>query len=215
MIGWIITGLLILAITFIFLAAIVLRWQVFVSSTNQWPGDQVLLSFDDGPHPEYTPAILQLLAQYKIKSFFFIIGSSAERYPEIVRMIQSDGHTIGNHSYAHSIKNTFSAEKDVRQDLSRTNKIIKELTGSSPIWYRPPFGVTNPNIARAIRLLDMKVLGWSFRTYDTLYKNANHLSQKIVSGAKAGDIILLHDDRINTLEALPAILRGLKDRNLV
>jgi peptidoglycan/xylan/chitin deacetylase (PgdA/CDA1 family) len=212
---WFLIILIASIVLLIFLAAMVLRWQIFISVTCKVSDNAVLLTFDDGPHPEFTSKVLDLLRDYEVKAAFFLVGDRVKKCPDVVRKIEANGHIIGNHSYAHSISNTFSSSDAVKSDLLACSKAIEKITGEKPEWYRPPFGVTNPSIASAIKRTGMKVMGWSLRSYDTLYKDSNKLSEFIIHRSKPGDIILLHDDRKQTLEALPLILRGLKEKGLI
>ncbi len=163
------------------------------------------LTFDDGPHPETTPEILKILKKYNQKATFFCIGKNIEHYPEIAKKIINEGHTIGNHSFSHSYYFDFFGTSKVITELDKTNQLIKELTGKDCQIFRPPYGVTNPNIAKAVKFLNLQVVGWSIRSLDTIKDKKTVL--KRLQKAKAGDIILFHDTKEETPEILDEFLR--------
>src|SRR5690606_17833233 len=109
--------------------------------------------FDDGPHPDFTPQILKLLRQHNAKATFFCIGKKVAQHPEIVKGIIAEGHIIGNHTYSHTKAFGFLSTKKVTDELQTTEETIERLTGLKTKLYRPAFGVTNPNISTAVKLL--------------------------------------------------------------
>jgi peptidoglycan/xylan/chitin deacetylase (PgdA/CDA1 family) len=129
---------------------------------------KIHLTFDDGPNHETTSRILDILKEHNEKAIFFLIGQKILEYPELVKRISDEGHTIGNHSYSHSNLFPLFRTKKVQEELEKTNTFIKEITGKDCTLFRPPFGVTNPNIAKAVNRLDMQTIGWSLRTLDTV-----------------------------------------------
>ena len=151
------------------------------------------LSFDDGPHPEFTQKVLDILNKHKIKAGFFLVGSQIEQNPSLAKQIFSDGHMIGNHSFDHTGKFTIRRTKKIIADLKKNEDLIHEITGKRVQLFRPPFGVTNPNIAYAARFLNYKVVGWSIRSLDTMGKTDKNTIKRVVSRLKPGSIILLHD----------------------
>lgn len=212
---WIILILILVVLGVVFLFAMKLNWAIFVPVTSTLSGEKVLLTFDDGPHPVFTPIVLNELEKYGVKGTFFMIGQRVAQYPAIAKLVLEKGHTLGNHSYSHSIKNTFASARRFEEEIIRTDEAIIKATGQTSSYFRPPFGVTNPSIAAAIKRTDKKVMGWSLRSYDTIQTNASALADKIVTKAQPGDIILLHDDRSITAEAMPMILQGLKEKGLL
>jgi peptidoglycan-N-acetylglucosamine deacetylase len=170
---------------------------------------KVHLTFDDGPHLEITLQILEILKKYNQKATFFCIGKQIERHPEIIQNIIDDGHEIGNHSYSHSIYFDFTRTSKVIEEIESTNRLIKQYTGKPNQLFRPPFGVTNPNIAKAVKKTGIKTIGWSIRSLDTVKSKMQVL--KRLQKAKPGDIILLHDTKHQTPEILEEFLRSMKD----
>lgn len=165
---------------------------------------KIHLTFDDGPSPETTPKILNVLKKHNQKATFFCIGHKIEKHPEIVKQIIEQGHEVGNHSYSHSNFFDFWGSKKIISEIEQTNKLIKEITEKDCNIFRPPFGITNPHIALSVKNLKMKVIGWSIRSLDTV-KTKQKVLQRI-KNAKNGDIILFHDTKEQTVEILDEFL---------
>ncbi len=131
-------------------------WNYHFKSFNSNPKtekNQIAITFDDGPNPEYTPQVLKLLRAYNAKATFFCIGNQIEKHPKLFKTIIDEQHSVGNHTYSHSNNFGFFSTQKVISELEKTNAIIKEQTGLEVLLYRPAFGVTNPNIKRAIKAL--------------------------------------------------------------
>lgn len=162
----------------------------------------VLLTFDDGPDPINTPKILDLLDKYNIKALFFMIGAKAEKYPHIVKEVSDRGHIIGNHSYTHH--NLFDLKSSFKMtgELDKTSKILEQISGQSIELFRPPFGVTNPNVKKATKESKLHSIGWSFRSFDTTQKQVDVIVKQIEKKIKGGEILLFHDDRAKAVEVL-------------
>jgi peptidoglycan/xylan/chitin deacetylase (PgdA/CDA1 family) len=151
------------------------------------------LSFDDGPHREFTPVVLDIMKKHNIKAGFFLIGERLDMEPELAKRIMHEGHMIGNHSFKHTGRFTIRNTKALINDLKQNEDQIYELTGERVRLFRPPYGVTNPNIATAVRLLEYKVIGWSIRSLDTMGWKDKKIIKRVVSRFKPGSVILLHD----------------------
>lgn len=173
----------------------------------------VALTFDDGPHQKYTLQVLALLKTYEMKASFFCIGKNIEKNPDILKEILKEGHLIGNHSFEHHPMYGFFSTKRVTNDLSRNHDLIFQITNKKLKLFRPPFGVTNPNIARAVKKLNLTTIGWTVRPFDTVVKDPIKIYQRITSRLKKGDIILLHDTNKTSVMALESILKYLKENN--
>ena len=176
---------------------------------NTVQGRQVAITFDDGPTPE-TPKVLALLKQYDIKATFFCIGSQIEKHPDIFQSILNEGHIVGNHTYSHSPKMGFFPMQKVKEELETTNILIEKYAGKKALFFRPPFGVTNPNIAKAVKSTGHYVIGWNIRSLDAVIKDESHILKRIVDKLRPGSIILLHDTSqktVNVLEQLLVFLR--------
>lgn len=177
-------------------------------------GKVIALTFDDGPDPIHTPRILDILKENNIKATFFLIGSKVETYPELVKRIYNEGHTIGNHTYSHSVSYTLWSSNRIYEDIRKTNDIIYKIIGKSPIYFRPPFGVTNPLIRRAVNNR-FECIGWSIRSYDTLeFIKRRSISERIVRNIKNGDIVLLHDNREGSESLLKSVIEGIMKKEM-
>jgi len=174
----------------------------------------ISLTFDDGPHPEFTSKVLDLLKSDNAKASFFLIGKNAEKYPELVKQIIAEGHVIGSHSYVHTNNYGFLSRNKVTKDIMKSQKVLFDITKKRAQFFRPPFGVTNPNIARAVKNLSLKTFGWSVRSYDTVAKNSEGVIKKITTNLIKGDIILLHDTSELSVEILEKLLKYLKTKNM-
>lgn len=194
-----------------------IKWNYHLQSLNHnynISEDYISITFDDGPNLEFTPKVLSLLKEYKAKATFFLIGINAEKHPDLVRQILSEGHTIGNHSYSHSKKFGFFAAEKIIVELMQTNSILKEITGKEVKLFRPPFGVTNPNIKKALRSTGHQSIGWCKRSYDTTSISKEIILKKITANLKKGDIILLHDSSAKTVAVLEQLLLFLQSHKL-
>lgn len=176
--------------------------------------NHISITFDDGPNTEFTPKVLSLLKKYNAKATFFLIGKNAEKHPEIVRQIIEEGHTIGNHSYSHSKNFGFFSSEKVAAELNETNSILKEKTGKEIKMFRPPFGVTNPNIKKALKRTGHISIGWSKRSFDTTGLSEEKILKRITSNLKKGDIILLHDSSAKSIAVLEQLLLTLPSHKL-
>ncbi len=194
-----------------------IRWNYFLKATHHnynTTKNTIAITFDDGPNPEFTPKALELLQKYNAKATFFCIGKNVEKHPEIIQKIIAKGHQIGNHSYAHSNNYGFLSTKKIIADISKAQERIKKVTKTENLLFRPPFGVTNPNIAKAIKIVQLQPIGWSIRSYDTIAKEPKKVLKKIISKLKKGDIILLHDTSILSILVLEQLLRWLQENNI-
>lgn len=176
--------------------------------------NHISITFDDGPNPDFTPKVLLLLKENNAKATFFLIGKNAEKYPEIVRQIIEEGHSIGNHSYSHSKNFGFFSSEKVAAELNQTNAILKKITGKEIKMFRPPFGVTNPNIKKALKTTGHCSIGWSKRSLDTTNFSEVKILKRITSNLKKGDIILLHDTSAKTVAVLEQLLLTLQPHKL-
>lgn len=176
--------------------------------------NHISITFDDGPNLEFTPKVLSLLKKHNAKATFFLIGKNAEKHPEIVRQILEEGHTIGNHSYSHSKNFGFFSSEKVIAELNKTNSVLKEIIGKELKLFRPPFGVTNPNIKNGLKNTGHYSIGWSKRSFDTTNISEEKIIKRITSNLKKGDIILLHDSSTKTVAVLEQLLLTLQSHKL-
>jgi peptidoglycan-N-acetylglucosamine deacetylase len=173
----------------------------------------VALTFDDGPNPDATPAILDALAARSAKATFFILGRHAERWPDLVRRIAADGHAIGNHGYYHR-KLHLKSPAYVREDLELGTRAIERAAGVRPRLFRAPHGFRSPWVTPIARSLGQRTVGWSLGVWDTDLPGVETIVNRTVEGARPGAILLLHDgdgydpagDRMQTARAVPLIV---------
>jgi peptidoglycan-N-acetylglucosamine deacetylase len=164
---------------------------------------RIAITFDDGPAPE-TEKVLDLLKQYGAKATFFCIGRQVEKYPEILARIINEGHTVGNHTYSHSPALTLSPH--AFQELVTTNELIEKVTGKRTRLFRPPYGVTAPNIAKALKRTGHTVIGWNIRSLDAIIMDEQKIFKRITDRLKPGSIILLHDTSLRSVNVLEQLL---------
>jgi peptidoglycan/xylan/chitin deacetylase (PgdA/CDA1 family) len=176
----------------------------YLPSINKIKNDtgQVFLTFDDGPDLA-TPAVLDVLAKYGAKATFFCIGSQVEKHPDILLRMHEQGHLIGNHGFSHVHSFPFFFTKTMIAEIEKTNELIEKTTGTKPLYFRPPFGITNPRIAKAIKATVMTSVGWNRRSLDTT-KTLEEILSRTAAPLQSGDIVLFHDRlplAASTLEA--------------
>lgn len=170
---------------------------------------EIALTFDDGPHPQSTPTLLEVLNQHNIKAAFFCTGKNAETNPDIVAKIVSSGNVIGNHSYGHSKFFDLLSARKMQNEILDTNKVIKSITGKNPLLFRPPYGVTNPMLRKAINKSKLISIGWSLRSFDTV-KSREKVLLKLISKTQPGDIVLFHDTSPHIISIIENYLIWLK-----
>jgi peptidoglycan/xylan/chitin deacetylase (PgdA/CDA1 family) len=181
------------------------------SSSNK--NNKIALTFDDGPC-EQTTEILNILDKYNAKASFFIIGRQAELHRDITSIIAQKQHAVGNHSFEHKSWFPIMGTEKIIKELSDTQKTLKEITGAEPIYFRPPFGITNPLVAKALKRFNFKVIGWSVRSLDTVTEDPEKVLERIKSKVKRGSIVLLHDTTKNAPMVLEQLLIYCKHKNL-
>ncbi|KNY28126.1 polysaccharide deacetylase family protein [Pseudobacteroides cellulosolvens] len=194
-----------------------------VSSISIKDYKSVALTFDDGPDPSYTPYILDILKKYNVKATFFVVGSNAEKYPNLVSRIYSEGHEIGNHTYNH-IDTVMESFEKTQKELKMTNRIIENATGHGSILFRPPYdsGVDvseekSLNTFISINSLGYKMVGNYIDSLDWEAKDQAEIIKNIENGMENGNILLMHDsggDRTATVEALPTVIEMIRNKGI-
>ena len=170
----------------------------------------VALTFDDGPDVRSTPALLDALREAGLPAAFFCIGKHVAENPNLATRIANEGHLIANHSYTHSNATNFFSVPRLTEELTKTQAAIREATGTSPRWYRPPIGLSNPRTFRAAQGLGLTVVGWTAGGLDTLITDPEKIVKRILKRLRPGAIILLHDGNVPT-ERLIATVKLLLD----
>lgn len=173
----------------------------------------VALTFDDGPDADSTPRVLDLLKRYDVRATFFVVGEQARQNPELIHRMVAEGHTVAGHSYYHLPQSTLWSSQRYTEELFRCNDVVARLTGLRMRLYRPPFGVTNPPIARAVKNLGLIPVGWSVRSLDTMTKDPDRVVDRVMRGLRGGDVILLHDRLENSEELLEKLLTALRTQH--
>ena len=173
----------------------------------------VALTFDDGPDPVQTPKILDVLKNLDIKATFFLVGEKALAYPDIVSRIYREGHVIGNHTFTHKPVYPLWSSKRITNDIDKANEAISRIIGRKPKLFRPPFGVTNPSIAKAVKG-SYTCIGWNIRSFDTIEKkDRKEVCTRILKRIKNGSVILLHDRCPKSEKLLAQLLTELRKRD--
>jgi len=172
---------------------------------------KVALTFDDGPDAKTTEKLLEILEKNNIKSTFFCIGNKAKENESLIKKISEQGHLIGNHSWSHHFFFDFFLPGKMIREINATDAIIEQITGSSVKFFRPPYGVTNPFLARALKKTGHLVIGWSLRTFDTTI-NPQQVIKIIDSKLHNGDIILMHDTNPETILILEDVIKLIRSR---
>ncbi len=172
-------------------------------------GPYIAMTFDDGPSAKLTPKLLDLLAERHIHVTFFLVGTNAKAYPDIVRREKAEGHEVGNHSWDHPDL-AKKSEEIVRSQLDRTNDAIAAALGQPPTLFRPPYGsLTRDQRKWVAKDYGFKIILWSVDPLDWKRPGPEIVHQRIVQGARNGAIILSHDIHPGTVEAMPATLDDL------
>lgn len=180
-----------------------------------WPGrKEVALTFDDGPWPGSTDAVLRQLTAAGVKATFFMIGRQVKARPTVVARVLAAGMEIGNHSYSHKLLRRAS-HKRITSEIADGAKAIRRVTGSYPVWYRPAGGSKNAFVFAEARRLDQRVVLWTVDPNDWKRPGAGKIARRVLDHVRPGSVILMHDgggDRSQTVVALGLVIKGLKAR---
>ncbi len=170
------------------------------------------LTFDDGPHPVYTPRLLDILKEKHVKATFYVVGTNAKRYPEILRRILAEGHEIGNHSVTHGNLTKMSPD-GVRNELRVCHEAVVSATGVAPRTMRPPYGaITSTQKSWIKKEFGYSTILWSVDPLDWKKPGASAVTSRLVSGATPGGILLAHDIHGGTIDAMPSTIDQLLGR---
>lgn len=172
------------------------------------PHPRIAITFDDGPNAEWTPVLLEGLKERGVKASFFVIGEKAEEQPEIIERMFKEGHIIGNHTFTH-VQLTGINDSSACEEITKTNEVLKEITGTYPLYIRPPFGSWNDKLECGIKMFPVM---WTIDTLDWTTSNADKVVNKAVSQAKDNAIILLHDNYKSSVQAALRIIDELQKK---
>ncbi len=183
---------------------------------NKNAGRYVALTFDDGPHKEYTAEILDILKANNAKATFFVIGKNAKMYSDLIKREFDEGHEIGNHTYTHPSMREINAEALV-EEIEKTQELVEDITGKAPVLFRSPGGYLDDDILKTIGSYDCTPVLWSWRqdTRDWSRPPVKSVVDTVLNNIRDGDIVLFHDYNLKgspTPEALRVILPELKKR---
>ncbi|MBV8200981.1 MAG: polysaccharide deacetylase family protein, partial [Acidobacteria bacterium] len=221
-------------------AAALLGDHVALAGAGLWPGSRLLgpnlrrlsaaaarrgevaLTFDDGPDPRVTPAVLERLASYGVRASFFCIGRRAEAHAELVAETVRRGHRVENHSYSHPHAFTCYPPAALRREVRRGQEALMRAGGVLPRFFRAPAGFRSLLLDRELAAARLDLVSWTRRGFDTVSRDPQRVARRLLRGATGGDVLLLHDGsaaRDNAgmpvvLEALPRLLDGLAARGL-
>ena len=175
---------------------------------------KIALTFDDGPHPKYTPQILEILDRYHIKATFFTVGINAYYYPQTLKKVIDAGHEIGNHTYTHPKVSTIEKGR-LREEVESCENMIFSLTDYRTKLFRPPEGMIDSDLLSILGNLDYSVILWDIDTRDWAHTPADEIAEHIIKNISSGDIILMHDyigTKSPTCEALEIFIPVLLER---
>lgn len=177
----------------------------------------VAVTFDDGPDPQITPQVVELLETRGARASFFCVGNKVERHSELVRELHDRGHQVENHSYRHSHTFGFLGPARLSDDIARAQDAIERVTGRRPALFRAPAGIRNVFLDPVLERLRLGLVSWTRRGFDTVSRRPDRVASRLLQGLRQGDILVLHDGppvcggggRVVALEALSQLLDGL------
>lgn len=212
-VSWFI-ALALLYLAFIFYGSFYIRSNFFLKSFSGIKTDEKIISltFDDGPSSEYSLRILEILKEHQVPAAFFVIGENVEENKALLQQIADSGSIIGNHTFYHSNWFDLQSAKNMCDEMQQTHDLVHQLTGKQMNWFRPPYGVTNPNVKKAIERMEYMSIGWNIRSFDTVIRDPAKLLHRLKRLIKPGAIILLHDTQEITTEVLPDFLQFVKEQ---
>lgn len=199
-------------------AVIVRKGTVYRVNSND---KVVALTFDDGPSPVWTPRILDELKESDVKATFFVIGKHVEKYPLIAKRIVQEGHDIGNHGYEHRVLLYYKMD-ELEDEIKHTEKIIKDATGVTTVYFRPPKAWVTPEEKKRIKEMGYKIILWNLNSKDWVTFHDKQITSYILRHVEPGDIILFHDgggvfsteggSRKQTVKTIKRLSKKLKEK---
>ncbi|MCL6667533.1 polysaccharide deacetylase family protein [Streptomyces panaciradicis] len=176
-------------------------------------GRTMVLTFDDGPDPRYTPHILDTLAEHDVRAMFFVCGEQADWNRDLLARMADEGHVVGNHTWSHPLL-TRMTRRQIRSELQRTSKVIEDAYGERPLWFRAPYGAWNRSVFQIEAELGMEPMAWTIDTEDWTTPGTSVIVDHVEDGAAPGVVVLSHDaggDRSQSVRALKRYLPHLLD----
>ncbi len=183
---------------------------------------RIAITIDDGPDPEVTPQVLDILDRDAVRATFFCIGARVERHPELAAEIARRGHAVENHGYRHAHSFALLGPRALREDLSRAQRCIHAATGGTPLFFRAPAGLRNPLLQPVLAELDLRLASWTRRGFDTVNRDPERVLRRLTARLEGAEILLLHDGHAArsvrsipiVVEVLPALLAAVRDAGL-
>ncbi|WP_328393239.1 polysaccharide deacetylase family protein [Streptomyces sp. NBC_00390] len=173
-------------------------------------GRALVLTFDDGPDPRYTPAILKTLRKHAVQAMFFVCGEMATNNRDLLREMADDGHVVGNHSWSHPRIPDLPPSR-IRRELGRTSEVVERTLGEAPLWYRAPYGAWNRLSFEIGAELGMEPLGWTVDSHDWTEPGTAAIVRRVLDGAAPGVIVLSHDAGGERSQSVAALRRYLPE----
>ncbi len=210
-----------IAVTLVFVGvlsagAFFIRWNFYHTSMHCLSNSSALfLTFDDGPHPQLTSLVLDMLKKHQCKATFFCIGNKIKGNEHLLQRMVAEGHTVGIHTWSHSYWFDLLPTYKMKQEIVATQLEIQRATGLVPTLFRPPYGVTNPMLARAMKYTHVTSIGWTIRSLDTVIKSSEKIIAKITPQLSAKRILLLHDTQPCAVEILQSVINTCASSNLL
>lgn len=155
--------------------------------------NEVAITIDDGPDPEVTPLVLQLLAQHGVRATFFCIGQQVEQHPQLVREMVSAGHEVANHSQRHPLYFSLLGPARIRREIEAAQRVITAAGAAPPRFFRAPAGLRNLLLQPVLQQLGLQLVSWTRRGFDTVNGNGESVLAALTRNLRSGDILLLHD----------------------
>ena len=169
--------------------------------------NEIALTFDDGPDPEITPRVLDILDRHGYRASFYVVGEKARAYPNVIREIINRGHAVENHSHRHANGFAFYGSRRLQEEIETAQNAITEIAGTPPRFFRAPMGLRTPFLDPVLARLGLHYSTWTRRGYDSVANDAAPVLQRLTKGLAAGDILLLHDgSMLATRKTKPIVL---------
>lgn len=183
------------------------RWLVDNRSQVACDGrPSVALTFDDGPDPDTTPQVLDLLREKQVRATFFVVGKRAEQHPELVRRALAEGHLVENHTWSHPPLFCFLTPGRLRSEIEKCSETLRRIGGRGPRYFRSPVGLRHALLRPYLRRAGLEYISWRIRSRDTLNVKSGVLAGRILNKVMPGDIVLLHDHRAGGVDVLLRVL---------
>lgn len=174
------------------------------------------LTFDDGPNPEVTPQVLDVLATRNARATFFLVGKNVQKYSDLTRRIASEGHAVGNHTFTHPLL-FFRSRRFQLDEVVRADEVIEEAIGTKPVWFRPPYGYFDSRTLSVAKQTEHRLVFWDVDSQDYRDATGAAIARRVLKKAETGSILLLHDNyatKNKIVDILNLLFDGLEERGI-